>query len=214
MRTLILDLGSGNTCRNDLGIIERLIDSVAWADHSNSKNLKIILKWQLFTNMHPNIPLWTQSFSHAYEYAAQLGYQTTASVFDRTMLKWLLGFSIPFVKIACLPALWYLLYDVPPEIPIIYSYPANGEEKMIRPPINSRGMACVRKYPAVADDYQQNFSQDALQAGLSDHTADWTLYHTYHPYLYECHVKLEDSTGPDAGPFARTPAQLKEILDG
>ena len=47
---------------------------------------------------------------------------------------------------------------------------------------------------------------------ISDHTTDFQLYNKYKPKIYECHYKLEDSTGLDAGEFARTPEQLAEIL--
>jgi sialic acid synthase SpsE len=52
----------------------------------------------------------------------------------------------------------------------------------------------------------------ALNFGISDHTTDFTLWHKYHPSIIEWHFKLEDSTGLDAGSFARTPEMLEEIL--
>jgi hypothetical protein len=38
------------------------------------------------------------------------------------------------------------------------------------------------------------------------------LFRKFEPEIIEMHYKLPDSTGLDAGPFARTPEQLAEIL--
>ena len=73
-------------------------------------------------------------------------------------------------------------------------------------------MCCVSEYPASKEDYIEIFPESFLELGISDHTIDWELFETYKPAIYECHYKLPDSTGLDAGPFARTPQQLKEIL--
>jgi hypothetical protein len=47
---------------------------------------------------------------------------------------------------------------------------------------------------------------------ISDHTTSWDLFNKYNPEIIEWHYKLSDSIGLDAGDFARTPEQLKEVL--
>jgi hypothetical protein len=46
---IILDFGSGNTCRNDKGIVKDMIQSLGQREG-------IIIKWQLFQHLPPNIP--------------------------------------------------------------------------------------------------------------------------------------------------------------
>ena len=77
---------------------------------------------------------------------------------------------------------------------------------------DDRFMVCISKYQTIIKEYEESFSHQSLATGISDHTTDWKLYKKYKPWIYECHYKLEDSEGLDAGPFARTPKQLKEIL--
>ena len=85
-------------------------------------------------------------------------------------------------------------------------------------------LACVSKYPAKISSYEKTYSREVtplidfegfeehiLKKSISDHTTNWDLYKKYRPKIYECHYKLEDSTGLDAGPFAMTPEQLLEI---
>ena len=73
-------------------------------------------------------------------------------------------------------------------------------------------MCCVSKYPANTIDYENNLIS-CLRHGISDHTTDWNLFLKYHPEIYEFHFKLSDSTGLDAGEFARTPEQITEVYN-
>ena len=117
---------------------------------------------------------------------------------------------MPFIKIANRPELYHLIGEVPRKIPVLTSVKDQWYN-----PIDvqfSNTLACVSNYPAKIEDYEKNFCVAMLKSGISDHTEDWTLFEKYLPRIFECHFKLNDSPGPDAGPFARTPEMLKYIL--
>ena len=199
---IILDFGSGNSCLNDWQIAKEMIDALINVD-SYTKN--VVIKWQLFKEAGANVPLNRDIFKKAYWYAYMGGYRTTASVFDMESLSFLLGFEIPFVKIANNPKYYSLVNYIPQSMRVIKSV---GKHENWTPGC----MVCVSDYPADAELYELRFSVEQLQAGISDHTTDWYLYHKYQPAIYECHFCLPDSEGLDAGPFARRPEQLREIL--
>ena len=204
---IILDFGSGNTCKNDILYIARMIDELKAVDTGKHQ---VIIKWQLFEKAGDNIPLDFSRFSFAYEYAKKHGYETTASVFDVKSLNYLLLFDVPFIKIANRPDLYWLAGEVPRKVPVYMS--ASGLS--LQSEYFSDGdvvLNCVSKYPATAEEYVKIFGASSTW-GLSDHTTDFKLYHKYNPKIYECHYKLSDSTGLDAGDFARMPEQLGEIL--
>lgn len=200
----ILDFGSGNTGKNNFEYMKHMVNCLSEIDPKR----KFIIKWQLFKQAGNNIPLDQECFYMIYNYAKELGYKTTASVFDLESLNFLLKFDVPFVKIANRPDLYWLMGEVPRRMNIIVSHAFEEYSH-----INGFGifyMVCVSKYPASILDYKP-FLPSELMKGISDHTEDWTLYKTFSPNIYECHYKLPDSTGPDAGSFARTPDMLKEI---
>ncbi len=85
-----------------------------------------------------------------------------------------------------------------------------GIDALIEPFDNP--LYCVSNYPAKYDDYIRAFSPNQLRRGISDHTNDFSLFRKFEPERIEWHYKLLDSTGLDAGPFARTPEQLREVL--
>ena len=208
---IILDMGSGNTCKNDVLYVERMIDELAAVDTGKHE---IVIKWQLFTECPPNEVLWLAVFDYAYEYAKKKGYQTTASVFDLDGLQFLLKYDIPFVKLANRPDLYWLAGEVPRKIPIYISV---GDMDFESDYLEKHSdywemLCCVSAYPAAMEQYEKRFSTAYLYGGISDHTTDFTLYHKYKPVIYECHYKLPDSTGPDSGEFARTPEALREVL--
>jgi sialic acid synthase SpsE len=203
----IADLGSGNTCKNDLGYAKRMIDELAKVD----KNRKITLKWQLFKEAGDNIPLKHDIFHMCYNYAKEkYGYKTTASVFDKESLDFLINYyEVPFVKIANRPDLYWLIREIPRKIPVIVSWNNNI--------VSYCGMGdvlcCVSNYPAKIEDYENDFNEVELEYGISDHTTNWDLYNKYKPQIYECHFVLEhDKNNPDGGLFSRTPNMIKEIL--
>ncbi len=201
---IILDLGSGNSCRNDWEIAKEMIRSIHSID---PKRQEVVLKWQLFEKAEPNIPLERTIFSKAQDFAWGLGYETTASVGDVLSLDFLLRFEVPFVKLACRPELYYLADRVPENIKVIKSVASVDQ-------FTPGCLCCVREYPADAKQYKKAFREPQLRLGISDHTTDWYLYKKYQPEIYECHVCLEHNVegNPDSGPFSRTPSELKEIL--
>ena len=204
----ILDFGSGNTCRNDPAIIYDMIEQLALVDEKR----RCVIKWQLFRDGKVNVPLTPSCFEHAEKKATKYGFKTTASVFDEASARFLLNFDIPFVKFANNPATWPLTGMVPRSIPIIISV---GPDTMHVPTditYPNYVMYCISKYPASAFDYSDAFPVPYLRNGISDHTTTWDLFRKFKPRVYECHYKLPDSTGLDAGPFARTPEMIKEIL--
>lgn len=237
----ILDFGSGNTCRNDKATIKKMIDELVKVltafdipeklDEEGKKDRLsgFVIKWQLFKNAGKNAFLTKESFTYAYNYAEQFGLQTTASVFDKGSLDFLLKFDIPFVKFSCggdtiypiklqiiksetnsevLPSLNVTKMSGPTnEILSVYSFDGFNWTR------NDRYLSCIKDYPAKAKDYKKRFSKEQLGSGISDHTTTWALFKQFAPKIYECHYKLPESKGLDAGPFARTPKQIKELLN-
>lgn len=201
---IIIDAGSGNTCKNDKAYIKRMIDELAKVD---SKRVCCI-KWQLFLSAGENIPLTHDCFDYAYRYAEVLGFKTTASVFDIDSLEFLMKYKTPFIKIANKPILYdTIMKDITVDTPVIVSWNKRRPQG-----INMKYMCCVSKYPAILIDYENQFSVEDLESGISDHTTDFKLYNKYKPKVYEVHYMLSDSTGLDAGKFSRTPEQLKELF--
>jgi len=210
MSEIILDLGSGNTCDNDPKILCQMIDEVVECD---TKKHEIIFKAQLFKEEQPNRHLCHQVFRKAYEHARFKGYKMTSSVFDTYSLNFLLQFEIPFVKIACRPDLYWLIGEVPRKIPVYVSWADINDAEKYTNEHNCSGLKwllCVPKYPARVEEYYGKVSR-APGVAISDHTVGTSLF-TKYSTIWEKHLKLEDSTGPDAGSFAVTPSQLAEIL--
>lgn len=221
---IILDFGSGNTCKNDKEIIKEMIDNLKKID---SGKFEIIIKWQLFKTAGENIPLNQNLFVFAIRYAKEKGYKTTASVFDVDSLNFLLGFKddIPFIKIANNENYYSLIDLIPRGIPVYCSiktwinrliYRMNGNDneynyRKLRNYSNLYFFCCISKYPAEIKDYEVEFCNFPMTY-ISDHTIDFSLFNKYKPNKIEWHYKLQNSTGLDAGEFSRTPDQLKEIL--
>jgi len=219
MAQIILDFGSATTCKNDKAYVKRMIDELKAVD---SGKHDIVIKWQLFSNEisslpdgtvldPPVTPLNKGLFAWAYTYAAELGYETTASVFDKESLDYLLTFDIPFVKIANRPDTRWLIGEVPRKIPVYSSgdmqYYSNHKWENGDIPLK-----CITQYPATVAQYEKGFGASLFTGRISDHTIGFELWYKYKPVTIEWHYKLEDSTGYDAGSFARTPSQLKEVL--
>lgn len=219
MATILLDFGSGNTCKNDQKIVARMYDELADID---TRKHNVIVKWQLFKKAGDNVPLDQRAFDFACLYGQKKGYQTTASVFDLLSLKFLLQYDVPLIKIANRRDLDWLIGEVPRRVPVYVSCGTCYEAARILCKDNVRVLMCVSKYPAAKKDYddvigalttaEPFLSGVPFGFGISDHTTNFSLWEEYRPEIIEWHYKLEDSTGLDAGPFARTPAQLKEIL--
>lgn len=209
MSIIILDFGSGNTCQNDKSIIKNMYDELKKIDN---KKHEIIVKWQLFKEAGENIPLGKEIFKFAYEYGKNIGYQVTASVFDIESLNFLLEYDIPFVKIANNKELYYLIKHIPQNIPVYYSCNISYDLKIKYDRSNKldERFYCISNYPAYPAHYE--LLRLKKHCNISDHTTSFELFKKYEPKIIEWHFMLENSTGLDAGEFARTPQQLKEIL--
>jgi len=201
---IILDCGSGETCRNDEKIVKKMIDSL---DSVDTRKNHVVIKWQLFEYFPSLIPLDCDVYKYAYDYAKSLRYETTASVFDKRSLDILMRLKVPFVKLANIPKLKSLIGEIPRKVEVIRSI-SNPEEMDFN--YHVYYLKCIRKYPARAEDYEKD--DIGKYSGISDHTEDFELYKKYSPGIYETHFKLEDSIGADSGPWAKTPEQLREIL--
>lgn len=210
---LILDCGSGNTCKNDTAIVREMIDTIHDIDTGKHE---IILKWQLFESAPPNIPLERDVFDYAYRYASELGYETTASVFDESSLEFLQGYDVPFIKIACRPDLYYLADKIDNCYVSIPAWLLGMHDLYLTMTSIYNGvffMACISKYPAIISDYEKAFPPRLLKSAISDHTIGWDLYNKYKPAILEKHfVHKREADNPDAGAFAVTAEELKEIL--
>jgi len=169
----------------------------------------VVIKWQLFKQAGQNIPLSHEVFEWAYDYAKLFGYQTTASVFDKPSLAYLLCFDTPFIKLANREDLYWLKGYVPRNKRVLISW---GDSESIRAFADDYGLCCVSNYPADMADYEKRFRAADLELGISDHTTNFKLFNKYQPIVYEVHYKLSDSVGLDAGKFARTARDLKAIL--
>lgn len=208
---IILDLGSGNTCKNDVDYMKKMIDEVIKIDNHRHQ---IAFKPQLFLSAATNIPLDRHVFIETGAHALNEGYGFTASVFDLSSLRFLLD-DIPnpvFVKIANNRSLDWLIGEIPRKIPVYQS--VSPEEYWFKyEPYGITQFLCVSKYPATVEEYKFPNSLAAYHQCVSDHTIGLELVKKYKPKKYECHFCLEDSQGLDAGPWAKRPNELKEILN-
>lgn len=206
---LILDVGSGASLPND-GVARRFVDEVAKRDR---KKHEIIFKAQLFKEAPPNTPLAIEVFHALWAYARNAGYQCTASVFDKESLEYLLTYEVPFVKIACRPDLYWLAGEVPRRVPVYISCDVRKEdtgeyEKYIDESMDDNWMLCVPEYPATPNMYP-----NYIPLCVSDHTIGWELlYRATRPSIWEKHMRLPETTGPDAGPWAVLPDELAEVI--
>ena len=149
---IILDFGSGNTCKNDLNYVKRMIDELKAVDTGKHE---VVIKWQLFEWAGDNIPLEPAVFHAALHFARRAGYKTTASVFDKQSLIMLLQYDIPFVKIANRPDLYWLAGEVPRKMPVYLSVPCIFKTEAIsKVEGNVIPLLCVSKYPATINDYE------------------------------------------------------------
>jgi len=200
MSQIILDMGSGNTCKNSVDYAYKMIDAVAAID---SHKHEVIFKWQLFKDEPPNVPLDHLVFGRAYAHAKGLGYKTTSSVFDKESLDFLLNFDIPFVKIACRPRLYWLIGEMPRKIPVYISW----DGKQVAPMGSYTRMFCVPAYPADLKDYRDG------ELAYSDHVKGLKLWNKWHPDIWEKHFILEDDpNNPDCAGHAIKPDLLKEVI--
>lgn len=205
---IILDY-SANTFKNDKKLIKRGIDEIKKID---SGKHEIVFKTQLFIKAGDNIPCTHESFEYLYEYGNSQGYKVTASVFDKESLDYLLMFDVPFIKLSNDSK---LLYDGVFMDALRTSPKYNLYASVSKPALDyriSEQLICISEYPASKEAYRNALEFCKKNPNISDHTEDWDIYNEHQPKIYECHYKLPDSTGLDAGSFARTPEMLREIL--
>lgn len=202
---IILDY-SANTHKNDLNKIQQTISAIKDIDTGKHE---IIFKSQLFKEAGKNIVCSEYSFDSMYQHCQSLGYKCTASVFDLDSLNYLLSFDIPFVKIANNRNLDYLIEHVPRGLPVYISYDSNKIDNCYNPLLNQidERMRCVSKYPADVSEYRV-----MPRCNISDHTIGFDLFNMVKPKIWEKHLIMKGDKGLDAGPFAVTPEDLKEIL--
>lgn len=204
---IILDFGSGGTCRNNEDDITEMIDGLSEVDPDR----KCVIKWQLWDKgTEPQcLRLEWGLFDMAVTYAQMLGFRTTASVFDKPSLDFLLDdHDVPFIKLANRPYLRHLARYVPRGIPVIGSR-SPGESIPNVTKIDD-WMVCVSEYPSDIESYGDH--EPSLRWGVSDHTVGLDLWRKYHPTVWEKHYRLPDQRGPDCGPWCITPSDLKEVL--
>jgi hypothetical protein len=202
MAQIILDIGSGNTCKNDIDYAKRMVDEVIKVD---TKRHEVIFKAQLFKDRPPNVPLSPYVFDRLYCYCRDLGYELTASVFDIESLKFLLEYEPCFVKVANGEKLNWLIGEVPRKYRV---YKSVDHIPVVDWQFDEsiRKLWCISEYPAPISKYPD------WCPCISDHTVGLDLWYRNKPEIWEKHYKLSDSMGLDAGPFAITPQELKEIL--
>jgi sialic acid synthase SpsE len=207
---LILDFGSGNTCKNDEKTIKAMFDELDAAVPPVFEHHQPVVKFQLFKDEPPNIPLSDEAFDFAYEYGTGLGFQVTASVFDVDAALYLMTYDVPFIKLANRPNLGHVANIIRPfEIDVIQSVPSSAEFVLCQ---EATPLCCVSEYPALPHQYRDRFERGQLREGISDHTAGWGLYHLYKPRIIEKHYVLEhDDSNPDAGSFAATPEDIVQL---
>ena len=203
MNKIILDI-CANTFKNDEAYYKRMVDELSNVD---TRKHEVILKWQLFEESDHNIRARLAIFEPLSAWTHKVhGYKTTASVFDIQSLHFLLEcelpYELPFIKIANNRKYDWLIGEIPRKYPIYKSVdnPSDYFKDMETP------LWCVSRYPADIFDYPDSVKY------ISDHTIGLELYHRNQPVVWEKHYKLSDSTGLDAGNFAITPEELKEIL--
>ena len=200
---IVLDTGSGNTCENDTGKVREMIDAI------KDSGIDAVIKWQLFEDEPPCIKLEWDVFEFAVQYATEMGYETTASFFDKKSLEFLQTFNVPFYKIAnrtYLRPMARLIKDKPILVSYQSSNKIRGGNDLVRP------LCCVSNYPADIADYERLFTAEHLAMGISDHTVGLDLYHKYQPAIFEKHFVLKhNKKDPDAGPFSLTPKDLEAL---
>ena len=210
MAQIVLDMGSGNTCKNDWSYAKKMIDTVA--EINNGKH-EVIFKWQLFFEEPPNVPLSPEIFDHAFHYAKGRGYQTTSSVFDLASMRFLCRYEVPFIKIACRPRLYWLIGEIPRKFLVVVSHYQNSDGPDGVPyPMFGRElyMKCVPHYPAKLEEYGE-----MDYGAYSDHTEGLALWNARKDTIkmWEKHFILEDdSTNPDSAGHAIKPDLLREVI--
>jgi hypothetical protein len=183
---IILDLGSANICHNDRNTIRDMIQSISDVDTGRER---VILKWQLFSDASIFKPLSHSCFEYAYRLAWDLGYETTASVYDDESLEYLqTHYEIPFIRIDCNTKFYPLMWHVNPEIDKYVSVDNPANKRGIIDMYEGMKMTflnCIPKFLAYANDYL--LFGDALKHSIVDNTVGLDMYRLHKPTIWEKH---------------------------
>ncbi len=237
MIQIVLDV-SANTFKNDIVYFENMVQQIRTID---SRKYQITFKTQLFSKDSEaakiNIVLEHTIFYKMKCICEDYRYGLTSSIFDISSLVFLLDYiNLPFIKIACRPDLYNLIESIPNNIPVYVSIDCreSGPSAFFHYQLANRTirtLKCIPEYPAKTKDYIDNIfkTKEPIYSNISDHTTDLKLFNYWKsnlsymgesgynfPFKYEIfelHYVLEhDSNNPDAGAFAKTIKDLKEIL--
>lgn len=216
IKTIFLDFGSGETCRNELNIAQRMLDDLSNIRY-NKKFFRVIVKWQLFHKAPPPFypwPLKLGVFDFVFEYAKEKGFETIASVYDEESLYNLIDrFNVPFVKIDS-EAYYHLIDLVPRNIPVLINVKDMKISKELRLAYGNSIIPIYGLYnrrPANHFEYESLFGGN-LSYSIVDNCVDTSLFTEYQPLFYERAYALNDSVGLDTGAFASTSKQLEKML--
>jgi len=110
-KQIILDLGNASSHGNNIRLFYDMVDAVSRID---TKKHDIVFKTQIWKEGNPLIDKRLKSTSNAafsclYDYCKASGYQCTSSVFDNDSKGFLLGYKVPFIKIACVKDCYNLI---------------------------------------------------------------------------------------------------------
>jgi sialic acid synthase SpsE len=204
---IILDMGGGDVCKNNIKLAEDMVKTVAKVDRFR----RCVLKWQLFTRIGGKTPLNRALFERMYWLGVDLGFKTTASVFDLESWKFLERFMPVWVKIPNTEVARSLVKEI--EIPKVISLPSYLFETWAEDQIDEEMLMCVvSEYPTTYDKYTTTFTDEQLEMGISDHTTTTNLYTCYMPPVYEKHFVIPACNTDKPRPYAIGPDELKELL--
>ena len=220
-KTIILDLGAGNNTKNNHSIIKEMIDQVYLLQHQTKK--KILIKFQLFSEMKDLIPLNRDLYIFAYYYAKTLNLEVLAGIFDEKNLQFISAFlkDTPYIKIACRTSLYKYIGKIPKYVTIFVSVDSLQTRDKLKKKYPCHKLIylyCVPEYPANYIKYESLFNglghSGNLNYSISDHTVNLGMYKRFEPEYYERHFLLshEDCLDPFGSEFASTAKEIEVIL--
>lgn len=211
-RTIIFDLGSGTTIKNNKHIAIEITDKIKALD---SGKYKIIFKLQLFTKETIDYlePLKHKVFDFVYRYCISHGYECTASIFDKESLDFLKKYETPFIKVACRDWLYKYVIDIKKPLVSVPSIVKGSAVKCLNP--NAEILYCIPEYPASINKYKSLFGdlKGKIGVNISDHTTNIKLFTNHEPLIWEKHLILEhDNSDPYGDSFAAVPEDFEGVL--
>jgi sialic acid synthase SpsE len=171
------------------------------------------VKFQLFTDKPPNIPIEYRSFYDLMEYGNKVGIEVFASVFDLDAISAAAKLGSKSIKLAYSERNNTVLIDSIQVLNFTNFYVSG--DLMTTFPDNAIRLYCIPQYPVPFDvDFDDLFTSGKF-AGFSDHTMgisqsksaiDWGAQ------IIEKHYQIADRKGdtPD-GRFAIVPKQVEKL---